>query len=807
MHRPELLAPAGSKDALIAAIENGADAVYFGGEAFGARHEAGLSLEELRWAIDHTHINKAKAYITVNTLVKDPEFKRLSEYLQFLCNAGADAVIVQDTGILKLLRDSLPQLPVHASTQMTIHNREGVQFLEDMGVKRVVLARELSLDEIRTIRSRTSTEIEVFIHGALCISYSGQCLFSSMIGDKSGNRGYCTQPCRRKYTIDGARGHLLSPRDLNTSERIGHLMESGIDSFKIEGRLKQPEYVAGVVRIYRGLIERYLENPADFQVSYDEQHILRQLFNRGFTQGYFFGNPGGALMSRKQPHNQGTYLGNVVKYDRDRKFVYITIEQPLRIGDGIGTQGRGTGTTVRSMYINNQSVETTPACTTVKIPMEKLVYRNETVFKTYDFRLMESLRINDAGRKIPITMSLTAKRDRPLTLCITDGVNRVIQEGDVPEKTTGSPISEGSVIQHLKKLGNTFFEPENIVIDLDGDIFIPISRLNTLRRSAVTKLEHELTRKWKRICSKPEIILDTAIQAKTKPLLSVTTCSLESFQAAVEGGADVVYFGGENFTGSMLTPEHYRTAIEYANHKGVEVYLSAPRIDKNLDALDTFYTLNETRAWKRSDELDRSNESDRAYEFSCNRKPDGYLVANPGALYRLHNSTDTSLITDHPFNIVNRLAMSHYLEYCKRVTLSPELTLDEIGHMAPYGQVECIVHGFFPIMVLEHDLLGELFQDDRVYDAILEDEKGFQYPVRTDDKKRTYIMNSRELCMLGHIPEFIEAGVSCLRIEAKMYDSKTTAKLTQRYRKAIDHGIAGHCGSKYSTGHYFSGIL
>ncbi|MDF1532017.1 MAG: DUF3656 domain-containing protein [ANME-2 cluster archaeon] len=805
MHKPELLAPAGSKDALIAAIGNGADAVYFGGETFSARHDAGLTLEELKWAIDYTHVNKAKAYVTVNTLIKDTEFKRISEYVQFLCNAGADAVIVQDMGILKLLKDQLVQLPVHASTQMTIHNSEGVQFLEDMGVKRVVLARELSLDEIRAIRSQTSTEIEVFVHGALCISYSGQCLFSSMIGDKSGNRGYCTQPCRRKYTIDGAKGHLLSPRDLNLSERIGNLIESGIDSFKIEGRLKQPEYVAGVVRIYRGLIERYLENPADFQVSYDEQHTLLQLFNRGFTQGYFFGNPGGTLMSRKQPHNQGTYLGNVVKYDRDRKFVYIDIEQPLRIGDGIGTQGRGTGTTVKSMYLNNQSVETTPACATVKIPMEKLVYSNETVFKTYDFRLMESLRMKDTGRKIPVNMSFTAKRGKPLTLCITDGVNQVIQNGDVPEKAIGSPISEDAMIQHLKKLGNTFFEPENIVIEFDNDIFIPISQLNTLRRSAVTKLEHELTRKWKRKCNKPEIILDTReIQTKTKPRLSVNTCSLESFKAAVDGGADVVYFGGENFSGSKLTPEHYRTAIEYGKHKGVEVYLSLPRIDKKMDELDT---LTEFSEWERSDERDSSNEYNKSGVFSPDQKPDGYLVANPGALYRLHHSNAKSLVIDYSFNVFNRLTMTHYLEYCRRVTLSPELTLDEIRQMAPYGQVECIVHGFFPIMVLEHDLLGELFPDDRVHEAILEDEKGFTYPVRTDEQKRSYIMNSRELCMLNHITELIEAGVSCLRIEAKTYDGKTTGKVTQSYRKAIDNGTIGHCGSKYSTGHFFSGIL
>jgi len=742
MHKPELLAPAGSKEALIAAVENGADAVY----------------------------------VTVNTLIKDPELEEASGYLQFLCNAGADAVLVQDIGILRLLKDQLPQLPVHASTQMTIHNVEGVQFLENMGVKRIVLARELSLDEIRRIKSQTNTEIEVFIHGALCFSYSGQCLFSSMIGERSGNRGYCSQPCRRKYTIDGAKGHLLSPKDLNISEQIGRLIESGIDSFKIEGRLKHPEYVGGVVRIYRSLIERYLEKPADFQVSSDEKHTLRQLFNRGFTQGYFFGNPGGDLMSRQQAHNQGTYLGQVVKYDRDRKFAYIHIEQPLRIGDGIGTQGRGTGTTVRSMYINNQSVESTPACATVKIPMEKTVYRNETVFKTYDFRLMESFRIKNIMNKIPINMSFTVKHGEPIVLCITDSENEVTLKGDIPDKAKGTQISEDSIVHQLKKLGNTVFEPGKIIVDLEDDIFIPISHLNFLRRMAVKKLEEKRTKNWKRNCSKPEIIPDSQ-KIQTEPLLSVNTCSLETFEAAVDGGADVVYFGGENFTEHLLTKEDYQYAIEYGKEKGVEVYLGTPRIAKNSEEFDNFPDHN------------------------------GFLVANTGILHSLLDSDKKPLVIDYPLNVFNRLAMVHYLEHCQRVTLSPELTLEEIKKIAPYGPVECIVHGFFPIMVSEHDLLGELFPDDKIRSALLEDLKGFTYPVKTDGKKRTYIMNSRVLCMLDYILDLIEAGVSCLRIEAKTYDKKTTGKWTGLYRKAIDNRTSDHCNGKYSTGHYFSRVL
>lgn len=779
MYKPELLAPAKSKEALIAAIENGADAVYFGGPTLSARHDAALAPDELEWAIDYAHINKVKAYITVNTLIKDLELEKASGYLQFLCNAGADAVLVQDIGIMRLLKDQLPQLPVHASTQMTIHNVEGVRYLEKMGVKRIVLARELSLDEIRRIKSQTDTEIEVFIHGALCFSYSGQCLFSSMTGDKSGNRGYCTQPCRRKYTIDGAKGHLLSPRDLNISEHIGHLIESGIDSFKIEGRLKHPEYVAGVVRIYRNLIDRYLENPAGFHVSYNEQHTLRQLFNRGFTQGYFFGNPGGNLMSRQQPHNQGTYLGQVVKYDRERKFAYIDIEQPLRIGDGIGTQGRGTGTTVRSMYINNQGVESTPACATVKIPMEKTVYRNETVFKTYDFRLMESLGVKDVMKKIPINMLFTAKHGEPAALCITDGENEVMLTGDIPQQAKGTRISEDSIIRQLKKLGNTIFKPENIKVDLEADIFIPISQLNTLRRTAVKRLEEECSKKWKRTCSKPGIIFDNLEIQKTPllPLLSVNTCSLETFKAAVDGGADVVYFGEENFTGHLLTEEDYRFAIEYGKEKGVEVYLGTPRISKKPEISGSFPDQN------------------------------GFLVANTGVLHSLPDSGKKSLVIDYPLNVFNRLAMAHYLEHCQRVTLSPELTLDEIKQIAPYGMVECIVHGFFPVMVSEHDLLGELFPDDRLHEALLEDVKGFKFQVKKDGGGRTYIMNSREMCMLDHIPELIEAGVSCLRIEAKTYDRKTTGKLTELYRKAIDNRTNGHCGGGSTSGHYLKGVL
>ncbi|MFV9631925.1 MAG: peptidase U32 family protein [Methanosarcinales archaeon] len=265
---------------------------------------------------------------------------------------------------------------------------------------------------------------------------------------------------------------------------------------------------------------------------------------------------------------------------------------------------------------------------------------------------------------------------------------------------------------------------------------------------------------------------------KSGPLLSVNTCSLESCKAAIDGGADVVYFGGEQFKDNPLTIKDYYHAIEYGKKKEVEVYIGTPRIAKKIERLNT--DLN----------------------------PDGFLVANPGALYHLNNSiNEKPIVIDYSFNVFNRVAMTHYLDYCHRITLSPELTLDEIKHIAPYGDVECIVHGFFPLMVSEHDLLQELFPDDRIYDALLEYDKHATFPIKTDVQNRTYIMNHKELCMLDHILDLIEAGVNCLRIEAGLYNKKTTGKLTKLYKNAIENRTNNHCNGKYFSGHYFNGVI
>ncbi len=823
MHIPELLAPAGSKEALIAAVENGADAVYFGGKAFSARQYASnFTCEELEWAIDYAHVRGVRAYITVNTLIKDSELEEACDYLRFLCNAGADAVIVQDLGVLRLLREQLPEFPVHASTQMTIHNLEGVKFLKEMGVKRVVLARELSLDEIKRIKSQTNMEIETFIHGALCFSYSGQCLLSSMIGGRSGNRGYCAQPCRKKYRIDETEGYLLSPKDLNMSEHIPALIKAGIDSFKIEGRMKRHEYVAGVVRIYRNLIERYFEEPESFRVSETEKQMLLALFNRGFTTGYFFGNPGNELMSRNYPYNIGTEIGTVAGYDSRKKLLSICLKAPLRVGDGIGTGGEGI--VVRSMYVNNQRVSSASSGL-VKIPGDIEVSKGSAIFKTHDSRLMASLEAKRI-RKIPIKISIKARIDAPVEFSINDGENEITVHGGIASRAESKPISKESIAVQLKKLGNTVFEAQEISFNLGENIFIPVSELNGLRRNAIAMLEEKRAQKWKLRCKRPTLTTEIRNE-KIKPVLAVKITTIEGFEAAVDGGADVVYIGGEGFDNNepqmnapsrasggrihvnrcaslrrphiwqshtwryvsmhggghdaderrFIEREDYEHAIVYGCKRGASVFISTPRIVKEMDCLNT------------------------------DLGADGFLVSNLGVLYHLCGLDIVKpMIIDYPFNVFNRLTLEHLSNYSQRVTLSPELTLDEIRNLTPYGETECIVHGNFPLMVSEHDLAGCLFPDCGK-DVLLKDEKGFAFPVKTDMQGRTYVMNSRELCMLEYVPEIMEAGVGCLRIEAGMYDCDMTRKVTRAYREAMDKRMGKRCEGEYTTGHYFRGVV
>ncbi len=341
----ELLAPAGSRESLIAAVEAGADAVYLAGSQFGARAYAdNFDDDALAEAIRFAHLRGVHIHVTVNTMVLDEELDDVRRYLQFLEKVGADAALVQDLGVAKLARECAPNLPLHASTQMTIHNVQGARAMEALGFSRVVLSRELSLPEIREIVQNTNAEVECFTHGALCVCYSGQCLMSSMIGGRSGNRGCCAQPCRLPYTLvdvagddvlgDTAGNFLLSPKDLNTLDLLPQLVEAGVSSLKIEGRMKKPEYVATVVKTYRAALDRILAKQ-DTPPTQEEHDRLAQIFNRDFTTAYLEGRPGRAMISDRKPNNRGRLAGRIVSYDKAARRATLHLASDLNIDDDL----------------------------------------------------------------------------------------------------------------------------------------------------------------------------------------------------------------------------------------------------------------------------------------------------------------------------------------------------------------------------------------------------------------------------------------------------------------------------------------
>ena len=331
----ELLAPVGSFESLKAAVQNGANAVYLGGKEFSARASANnFDKDELKEAVKYAHIRGVRVFVTTNTLIKQNELEGFIEYVKFLYDINIDALILQDIGAAMTIKKLLPDFELHASTQMVAHSLDDVNYLESKGFDRVVLARELNIDEIKYICDNTNVDIEVFVHGALCVCYSGQCLMSSMIGNRSGNRGRCAQPCRQRYTmidiytgeeVESNGDYLLSTRDLNAIEEINQIIDAGVHSLKIEGRMKKPEYVATVIGSYRETIDEYLRNKR-INVSHDIMADLYTIFNRKFTKGLLLGEVGKDVMNAQVPNNQGLYIGRVVDYNKKAKRLKIALE-------------------------------------------------------------------------------------------------------------------------------------------------------------------------------------------------------------------------------------------------------------------------------------------------------------------------------------------------------------------------------------------------------------------------------------------------------------------------------------------------
>lgn len=499
MKKPELLAPAGNMDAFLAAIEAGADAIYIGGYTFGARAFANnFSDDEIIKCINYAHLYGVKVYITVNTIVYEKEVDLFLNYIDFLHRNNVDAIIIQDLGMFDLVRKVYPNLELHASTQMHIHNLNGVLNLQKWGAKRVVMARETSYETLKEIKKHTSIELEVFVHGALCVSYSGQCLMSSLIGGRSGNRGKCAGTCRQQYNLIDDNGkeynedsYLLSTRDLNTLEDIGKLIELGIESFKIEGRMKRAEYVYLVVSIYRKAIDNYLKYK-ETRITENDILELKKIYNRKFTKGYLFNDKN--IMNTYRPNHLGIKIGKVIK--KDKNSIYIKLNNKLINGDGIRFLNKveDDGLIISQMYINKQKVISAKENDVIEIKGNINCDNGATVIKTTDKEQMDKLNnlINKRTRKVSINGKVIVKQDEFMKITLNDGKNEVTFISDEkPQLATNKPLMKEDIEKQIKKINDTVYTFRNLEIYTDNKSFVTLSKLNEIRRGTIELLDQK----------------------------------------------------------------------------------------------------------------------------------------------------------------------------------------------------------------------------------------------------------------------------------------------------------------------------
>lgn len=763
--KPELLAPAGTMMSFLAAVRNGADAVYLGGGKFSARAYAGnFSLKELAIAIDYAHIFGVFVHVTMNTLYRDSEFQDLFDMIRFLYEAGADALIVQDVGLLSLLKTTFPDFPIHASTQMTVHNVFHCLLLKQEGVCRIVPARELSLSELQNMK-QTGLEIETFVHGALCICYSGQCFFSSFIGGRSGNRGQCAQPCRKKYDLVAVdpeylfssskkkgssihviptSGHyLLSPRDLNATSHLYDLVSIGIDSFKIEGRMKRYEYVGGVVSVYRRIIDRYFNYECDSEnlfgrmgLTQDEHDILRKLFNRDFTDGYFSKNPENELMSRRLPYNRGFAVGLIEKADPYHEDIHIRLSSTLSVRDGIsvgniknrteGSQDPRSGFTIRKMFSNGRICDSAGPGEIVSVPAPLLFQKKpypepgDSVYVTSDeklhieieskmphlsedeiYGLMEknvssvqfAQAVGGFPLKVPVSFFLVAHTGKLLRITAYDSEsNEVTSVSDfIVQKACKTPFTKQKAYDILSSVGNTFFVPVNINIDTDSEIFIPVGVLKDLRNRVLSSFLEKKIESFKRtfdgisfnipkMLSKNSDSLDSDFKT---PTISVVVYTKEAVIKSLAAGADRIYVGGSVYTSDPMSPSSVSSSYDSCSFglsfEDVCSVLSSGKISKK-DMSRIFYRFPQITKDSVFPEFETQIPSLLKYGIG------GFVASNPGVLYFLKDykirnpdACNFSVISDISFNVFNSHAACFFVRKgVECVSLSPEMSLSDI---------------------------------------------------------------------------------------------------------------------------------
>ena len=818
--RIELLAPAGSWEALEAAVNAGADAVYMGGKAFGARQYASnFDREEMTRAVYFAHMHRVRLYITVNTLVDDAEMAELADYLMFLNNVGVDGIIVQDLGVINLARKLVPQLPLHASTQMTVTSLAGVRLCEQNGMERAVLARELSIKDIKTICSSTDTEIEAFIHGALCVCYSGQCLMSSLIGGRSGNRGRCAQPCRLPYKLTDKNGndmlagtdagqYLLSPKDMNTLEILPQLIEAGVTSYKIEGRMKRPEYVAVVVDAYRRAIDSYLAG--NYNVPEKDLANIEQIFNRDFTTAYMVSRPGRTMMSDRRPNNRGVMVGRVVKLFKGENKAAVKLEKKVSLGDGLEfwvKVGGRVGTTITGMTQDGAEVASALPGTQVVIDVPNGVRMNDRVFRTFDAELMEyagKFYGDKAKRRIPVDAVVTAKMGQPLTVELTDdeGNTGYGETNFITEAARKHALDEAAVRKQVDRLGTTEYALNSLTCELDDGVMVPMSEINEARRMAAEALDAARLEAFapKRV-EKHKIDIELVRAEKKVPkkhaLLTVRCDTASKAQAALAAGADYIIFGGDLFSTKIITDADYEKVAELANKYGAKWAAGTPRIISQ--GQEAFYA-KQFAKWQ-----------------SLN--PDTVYINNVGLWQLAKENCTTPLWADMALNVYNSQSLDFWQSLgAKGAVLSAELTLKQVEHLCAVSRIplECMVQGRIEMMVSEYcagsSFLGNLHKGKCTFNCgqplFLNDRKDASFPLVGDQNCRMHVLNAHDLSLLANLKAVQDAGVERMLIDARYYSDDETAKTVALYKGVMSGELTQEDNLPHTTrGHYFRGVL
>lgn len=781
MNEIELLAPVGSFDALKAAVQNGANAVYLGGKDFSARASANnFDREELIEAVKYAHIRDVRVFVTTNTLIKQNEIEDFVEYAKFLYDIDVDALIMQDIGVAMLIHDLLPDFELHASTQMVAHSLEDVQYLESVGFKRVVLARELTVDEIKYICDNTNVDIEIFVHGALCVCYSGGCLMSSMIGNRSGNRGRCAQPCRQKYTmIDISTGeeihsngeYLLSTKDLNTIEDVDKIIETGVLSLKIEGRMKKPEYVATVINSYRNAIDEY-QATKKVNISTETMEDLYTIFNRKFTKGLILGEVGEDVMNSNVPNNQGLYVGKVVDYNKKAKRLKIKLEGTLKKGDGINLGGGTIGRIIKGKEI----VQIGYKGETIELDFIGEARKNQPVFKTSDTNLIDKAQKtytqDKEFAKNLIDAEITIKLgEYPELKLIDKNNNSVTVKGDkLVEKALKVALGEEKIETQIKKLGNTPYELDDLKINLDEGVSMPISLINQMRREAIELLDEA------RIPVKGRAYKDSKIKYSPKKYAKDTNSNskirvkinnIEALKSIINLDIDMIYYE------DVATLEQ-AMAMATANNK--KLIYSAPRIVRNKE-------------YKR---LEKSNEY-------C--KENVQISALGQVKYYKENSENVSFDVDYYLNPFNSETINHYKkEGATTVCISQELNIHEIKETTKYTdmEIETVAYGYIPMMLSEYCPMGVVARsckkDKRCSTCkeskyVLRDFKGEEYRISQDLFCRSTIYNSIANCLINNLDELSDAGINVFRLDFTHESPELISKITKAFINTVNNDL------------------